>query len=466
MLNLALADIARWTGGRLHGLPRTRFEGADVAVASVSTDTRTLAADALFVALRGERHDAHGFVAGARDAGAAALLVEREVEIALPQVVVTDTQAALGEIARGLRLRSTAKVVGITGSNGKTTVKSLLASILERHGRTHVNPGNLNNEIGLPLTLCAMPADSQYAVLEMGAGKPGDIAYLSRIALPDIAVVNNVASAHLERMGSLQGVAETKGAIYRALPNDGVAVINADDAFADYFALLAAPRRVLRFGLLRRADVGAAIDLDAGNNGRFRLLAPNGGIEIALPLPGRHNIMNALAASAVAIALGVPLATIKAGLESAPPVAGRLVRMALASGAVLIDDSYNANPGSFAAAVATLAAEGGERVLVMGDMAELGSDTRRLHAEIGALARRSGIDRLRGVGANSRAAVDAFGPAGRHFEDQASLIEALREELRGGVVLLIKGSRSSAMDRVVAALRGDANGNGGARDAA
>jgi UDP-N-acetylmuramoyl-tripeptide--D-alanyl-D-alanine ligase len=456
MLNLALADIARWTGGRL--------QGADVVVASVSTDTRSLAAGALFVALRGERHDAHDFAAVACDAGAAALLVERELALGLPQVVVADTQVALGEIARALRLRGTAKVVGITGSNGKTTVKSLVASILARHGRTHVNAGNLNNEIGLPLTLCAMPADSEYAVLEMGAGKPGDIAYLARIARPDVALVNNVASAHLERMGSLQGVAETKGAIYRALPNDGIAVINADDAFAEYFALLAAPRRVLRFGLLRRADVGAAIDPDAGNDGRFRLLAPNGGIEVALPLPGRHNIMNALAASAVAIALGVPLATIKAGLEAAPVVAGRLARSTLAGGAVLVDDSYNANPGSFAAAVATLAAEPGERVLVMGDMAELGSDSARLHAETGALARRSGIDRLFAVGPRSRAAADAFGPGGRHFDDQASLVEALRAELRAGVVLLVKGSRSSAMDRVVSALRGD--GNGGARDAA
>lgn len=459
MLNLALADVARWTAGRLHG-------PADTSVASVSTDTRTLAPGALFVALRGERHDAHAFGAAARDAGASALLVERELDIALPQVVVADAQAALGDLARALRQRSRAKVIGITGSNGKTTVKTLVASILERHGRTHVNPGNLNNEIGLPLSLCAMPADTEYAVAEMGAGKPGDIAYLARIALPDVALVNNVASAHLERMGSLQGVAETKGAIYRALPADGIAVINADDPFADYFAILAAPRRVLRFGLLRRADVGAAIDLEAGNSGRFRLLAPNGGIEIALPLPGRHNIMNALAASAIAIALGVPLPTIKAGLEAAPAVPGRLVRTSLAGGAVIIDDSYNANPGSFAAAVATLAAEAGERVLVMGDMAELGSDSLRLHSEIGALARRSGIERLRAVGANSRAAVDAFGPAGRHFDDQAALIESLREELRAGVVLLVKGSRSSAMDRVVAALRGDSNGNGGARDAA
>ncbi|WP_395684283.1 UDP-N-acetylmuramoyl-tripeptide--D-alanyl-D-alanine ligase [Dokdonella sp.] len=458
MLNLRLADVARWTGGRL--------QGDDIAFDAVSIDSRSPAAGALFVALRGERHDAHDYADAARANGAVALLVERALPLDVPQVVVADTLVALGEIARMLRTRSHARVIGITGSNGKTTVKTLLASILARHGRTHVNAGNLNNEVGLPLTLLAMPADTEYAVVEMGAGKPGDIAYLARIARPNVALVNNVAAAHLERMGSLQGVAETKGAIYRALPNDGVAVINADDAFADYFTLLAGTRRTLRFGLLRRADVSANLELDAGNDGCFRLLAPAGAAEIALPLRGRHNVMNALAASALALALGVPLATIKAGLEAAPVVDGRLARQLHASGAIVIDDSYNANPGSFAAAIATLAAEPGERVLVMGDMAELGTDAERLHADIGALAKRSGIQRLRAVGRLSRAAVEAFGGGAQHFAEQAQLVEALRAELRAGVVLLVKGSRSSAMERVVKALHGDADGNGGERHAA
>jgi UDP-N-acetylmuramoyl-tripeptide--D-alanyl-D-alanine ligase len=458
MLNLRLADIARWTGGSLHG--------ADASIETVSTDTRTLGASALFVALKGEHHDAHDFVASAHERGASAALVERIQAVDLPQVVVADTLAALAEIARRVNLRHRARIVGITGSNGKTTVKTLIAAILTRHGRTHVNAGNFNNEIGLPLTVLAMPADSDYAVLEMGAGKPGDIAYLARIAQPDVALVNNVAAAHLERMGTLQGVAETKGAIYRALPVDGVAVINADDAFADYFGVLAAPRRVLTFGLLRRADVSAAIDADTKFDGRFRMLTPIGNSEIALPLPGRHNVMNALAASTIAIALGVPLATIKAGLEGAPNVAGRLLRRTHASGAVVIDDSYNANPGSFAAAIATLAAEPGERVLVMGDMAELGADAEKLHAEIGALARRSGIDRLRAVGRLSRAATAAFGKGAMHYADQSELIDALREELRADVAMLVKGSRSSAMERVVHALLDDPSDQGGERHAA
>jgi UDP-N-acetylmuramoyl-tripeptide--D-alanyl-D-alanine ligase len=458
MLNLRLADIAKWTGGCLLG--------ADVDIGAVSTDTRTLQTGALFVALQGERHDAHEFAAVARERGAAALLAMRESAVDLPQVIVDDTRIALGELARAVRARSHARVVGITGSNGKTTVKTLVASILERHGRTHVNAGNLNNEIGLPLTLLAMPEDTEYAVLEMGAGKPGDIAYLARIAQPDVALVNNIAAAHLERMGSLQGVAETKGAIYRALPADGVAVINADDAFAEYFSRISGARKSLRFGLLRRAEISANLDPEVNADGHIRLLTPNVSTEVALPLAGRHNVMNALAASAVALALGVPLATIRAGLEAAPPVAGRLARHVHASGAIVIDDSYNANPGSFAAAIATLAGEAGERVLVMGDMAELGRDAERLHADVGALAKRSNVQRLRAVGVLSRAAVDAFGGGALHYPDQAQLIDALRKELRGGVVLLIKGSRSSAMERVVDALLDRVDCSGGERHVA
>ncbi|KAB2899990.1 MAG: UDP-N-acetylmuramoyl-tripeptide--D-alanyl-D-alanine ligase [Dokdonella sp.] len=458
MLSCRLAELASWSGGRLHG--------ADVAVAGVAIDSRQPQPGALFVALKGERHDGHDFAADARAHGAAALLVERKLALDLPQLVVADCQRALGEIARALRLRSRARVIGITGSNGKTTVKTLLAEILSRHGRTHVSAGNFNNEIGLPLSLLAMPADTDYAVLEMGAGKPGDIAWLAHIAQPDAALVNNVAPAHLQRMGSLQGVAETKGAIYRALPPDGLAVINADDSFADYFTLLASGRRILRYGLLRSAQISAALDADAPESGRFRLLTPSSGCAIELPLRGRHNVANALAASALAFGLGVPLATIQAGLEGATPVPGRLARSTHASGALLIDDSYNANPGSFAAAIATLASEAGERVLVMGDMAELGEDAPRLHGEVGALARRSGIERLYAVGPLAQHACEAFGAGARHFPTQDALVAALREELRADVSVLVKGSRSSAMERVLRALDANAGGNGGKRHAA
>jgi len=451
-MRLRLTDIASWVGGRLLG--------SGVFVESVSTDSRSLTPGALFVALKGERYDAHDFIETARERGASAALVERELAIDMPQIVVADTLAALGDLARAVRSQRSARVIGITGSNGKTTVKTLTASILARHGRTHVNAGNFNNEIGLPLTLIAMPPDTEYAVLEMGAGKPGDIAYLARIARPDVALVNNVAAAHLERLGSERGVAETKGAIYSALPANGVAIVNADDAYADYFAELATPRRIVRYGLTASADVTAQTD----TNGRIALRTPSGETRVTLAQPGRHNVMNALAAASIAIALDVPLATIQAGLEAAPAVAGRLMRRAHASGAVLIDDSYNANPGSFAAAIATLAAEAGTTILVMGDMAELGADAERLHAETGALAKRSGIQRLHAVGRLSRAAADAFGAGATHHVDQPALIDALRSELRNGVTVLIKGSRSSAMDRVVSALL--ENGNGGERHAA
>ncbi len=451
MLSFDLADVVRWCSGRLLG--------ANVRIDAVSTDTRTLTAGALFVALRGELHDAHAFAATARANGAAALLVERELAVDLPQVIVADTLVALGELAHGVRMRHDVRVVGITGSNGKTTVKSLLAAILARHGRTHASSGSFNNEVGLPLTLLAMPADCQYAVLEMGAGKPGDIDYLVRIARPGVGLVNNVAPAHLERMHDLDTIAATKGALYAGLPADGIAVINADDAYAEYFADLAGTRRIVRFGFAERCEIGARF-ADAQQGRRFTLVTPAGECAVELALPGLHNIGNALAASALAFALDVPLATIKAGLEAAVPVPGRHVRFTLASGAVLIDDSYNANPGSFAAAIATLAAETGTRVLVVGDMLELGADSERLHAELGAQARRSGIERLHAVGALSRAAVAAFGAGATQHADQDSLVSALEAELHAGVIALVKGSHGSKMDRVVRALHGPA-ANGG-----
>jgi UDP-N-acetylmuramoyl-tripeptide--D-alanyl-D-alanine ligase len=450
-MRLKLSDIAAWVDGRIVG------NGAFVD--GVSTDTRTIGPGALFVALRGERYDAHDFVATARERGATAALVDRVVDADMPQIVVANTEIALGELARAVRAQRDARIVGVTGSNGKTTVKSLTASILSKHGRTHVNAGNLNNEIGVPLTLLSMPETTQFAVIEMGAGKPGDIEYLARIARPDVGLVNNVAPAHLERLGSERGVAETKGAIYSALPGDGVAIVNADDAYADYFASLANGRRIVRFGLERKADVGATLD-ERG----FTLKTPSGSTPVTLAQPGRHNVMNALAAASIGYALDVPLATIRAGLEAAPAVAGRLVRRKHASGAVVIDDSYNANPGSFAAAIATLAAERRDTILVMGDMAELGADAERLHAHVGALAKASGIHHLFAVGKLSRAAVEAFGAGATHYADQSALIDALRGELRAGSVALVKGSRSSAMDRVVAALV--ENGNGGERHAA
>jgi UDP-N-acetylmuramoyl-tripeptide--D-alanyl-D-alanine ligase len=359
----SLVWIAQATGGRL--------VGADRVVDAIATDTRALpGGDALFIALSGDRFDGHDHVRAAIDGGCVAALVARELDVDAPQVVVADTALALAAFAGAVqRLRDT-RVLAITGSNGKTSVKTLLLSILDQIGGAYANPGNRNNEIGLPLAVLAAPDDARFAVYEMGAGKPGDIAYLTAIARPDVSLVNNIAPAHLERMGSLQGVAETKGAIHDALPADGVAVVNADDGFAAYFVGRLHDRRVLRFGIDTDADVRARDIRNEAEGSRFVLVSPQGDTEVLLPMPGRHNVANALAAASMALAVGASVAQVRAGLEAVQPVAGRLVAHALRSGAVLVDDSYNANPGSLAAAIDTLAASecsgGGEGWLVLG----------------------------------------------------------------------------------------------------
>ncbi len=459
---MPLSTIAVWTHGRQFG--------RNVDVGGVTIDTRRVQAGDLFVAIKGEHADGHDFLADAAARGAAAALVTRQVDNDLPQVLVDNAELALGDLASAARARQNVRVVGITGSNGKTTVKTLLGSILSRHGRTHVSAGNLNNELGLPLSLLAMPDDTQYAVFEMGAGKPGDIEYLAAIARPDIGLVTLIAPAHLARMGSIEGVAETKGAIYQSLPSDGIAIINADDAFARFFSGLVGTRQVLRFGLDHPADVGADIIEQRVDGSHFVLTTPSGNADVKLPLPGRHNIANALAATAVALALDVPLKTIAAGLEQATGAPGRLRREVSSGGWTVIDDSYNANPGSMKAAIDTLMLAEGERWLVLGDMAELGADASELHAQIGALARERGIDRLFAVGPLGTATVAAFGAHGAHFDDKGALIDVLKTQLHAGVTCLIKGSRSAGMERVAAALaegkRYPGQHHGGASDAA
>lgn len=455
MKPIPLSRIASWTHGRL--------VGADTLIDAVSTDTRTLDATdgraALFVALKGERFDGHDHVDAAAEAGARAALVSRELPTALPQLVVGDTERALACFAAAVQHTRSNTVVAITGSNGKTSVKTLTLAILARAGAAYGNPGNRNNEIGLPLAVLDAPEEARFAVYEMGAGKPGDIAYLTAVARPDVALVNNIAPAHLERMGSLLGVADTKAAIYDALPSGGVAVINADDAFAPYFAERAHGRRLIRFGLDASADVTARdLQLEA-DGARFTLHTPQGDVGIALALAGRHNVLNALAAASLALGAGVSLEAIRDGLGAARAVAGRLVTHRLAGGALLIDDSYNANPGSLNAAIDTLAATPGERWLVLGDMRELGVDAQALHAEAGRRAKTAGITRLLTLGPLSASASAAFGEGAVHFDSHAEVAEAIRAGLQPGLRVLVKGSRGSAMDRVVKALL-DATGTG------
>jgi len=460
MRPLMLSQVATWVEGR--------HLGDDVQLDAVGTDTRTLRPGSLFVALRGERVDGHDLAAEARQAGAVALLVQREVDVALPQVLCADTQDALGELAAGVQQGRPAVVIGITGSNGKTSVKTLALGMLERGGKAYANPGNRNNEIGLPLAVLEAPEDAQFAIYEMGAGKPGDIAYLASIAPPQVALVNNVMPAHIERMGSLLGIAETKGAIYEALPDDGVAVVNADDAFAPWFQQRIGARRTLRFGLENDAEVRASGIRATADGSSFRLHTPAGDVDATLPLPGRHSVMNALAAAALALAAGASLADIVAGMAEARPVPGRQIPHVLRNGVVLVDDSYNANPGSVSAAIASLVQSGADAWLVLGDMGELGEGAELLHADIGAQARRAGIKRLWTVGQLSAAASRSFGDGARHFNDQPALLAALAPALAQagpGLRCLVKGSRSSAMDRVLAGLLA-ADHDGGADHAA
>ena len=466
MRALRLGDIARMTGGRL--------VGADVGITSLLTDTRALPAatidvdaDAdrmrdptmvgpLFVALKGERFDGHDHVAAAAPYVSAAL-VSRMIDARIPHVIVADTERSLADIARGMQATRRTRVFAITGSSGKTSVKALLSTILEQAGGAYVTPGNHNNQIGLPLTVIAAPDDARFAIYEMGAGQRGDIAYLTSIARPDIALSNNIAPAHMERMGSLLAIADTKAAIYDALPADGIAVINADDAFAPYFSERAHGRTLIRFGLESTSDVTARDIRADGDASTFVLVTPQGEADIALALPGRHNVRNALAAASMALGAGITLEAIAAGLGQARAVDGRLLTHRLRNGAVLVDDSYNANPGSLAAAIETLAAAGGERWLVLGDMLELGDDSRAMHADGGRRARDAGITRLYAMGELSAAAVDAFGTQARLFDSHVAVANALRADLAvlvegTPVRVLVKGSRGSAMDRVVQAL--------------
>ncbi|WP_313317201.1 UDP-N-acetylmuramoyl-tripeptide--D-alanyl-D-alanine ligase [Stenotrophomonas sp.] len=449
MKRTPLSLIAHWAGGEIHG--------DDASIDAVSNDTRTLAPGSLYVALRGERFDGHDFAVNAVEHGASALLVERLLPLEVPQIVVANTELALARIAAAMQQQRATRVFAITGSNGKTSVKNLLQAIMQHVAavsgqHVYATPGNRNNEIGLPLAVIDAPEDADFAIYEMGTGKPGDIAYLTAVAAPDVAVVNNVAPAHLERMGSLLEIANTKAAVYDDLREAGVAVVNADDAFSPYFVARAGQHRVIRFGLDVSADVTAtAIVLDEAA-ARFHLRTPQGEAEVKLQLPGRHNVLNALAAASMALAAGIALPLVVEGLAQARPVAGRQVAHVLDSGAVLIDDSYNANPGSLAAAITALAAGKGEGWLVLGDMRELGPEAQALHAQAGLRAREAGFKRLYTLGPLSAAASAAFGEGGRHFDSHAALADALETELHAGVRCLVKGSRGSAMDKIVNAL--------------
>lgn len=431
-----------------------RLVGGDAEFRRLSTDTRSVKPGDLFLALRGERFDAHDFLEEAAGRGVCALVVEREVpELTLPQLIVKDTLEALGQIAAVNRDKFTGPLVAITGSSGKTTVKTMLAGILVREGTTLATRGNLNNHIGVPLTLLELGSAHEYAVIEMGASGVGEIESYCRLARPDLALVNNVMAAHIEGFGSLEKVAQAKGEIYEGLADRGIAVINQDDAFASGWAAKLGQRKALRFSL---NDSGAdcwAKNIKSRPDGvDFVLVTPLGEAEVHLLVPGEHSVRNALAAASCAVALGVVPEAIARGLESFEPVAGRMSARRGYGGALIIDDSYNANPGSVRAAIEVLASQDGKRILVLGDMAELGAQSEALHRELGECARVKGIDQLVTIGPLSAHAAQAFGSGACQFENHGAAIAALKEKLDGLTRVLVKGSRSARMDIVVRGL--------------
>lgn len=459
MRQLLLSQIAQWTHGQLHGPNR--------AVGMVGHDSRQILDQGLYVAIRGERYDGHAFCQAAIAQGAVAVLVSQHNQhLTVPQIIVPDTIKALAQLAMRMQESRPAKVLAITGSNGKTSVKSLLQVMLQMHCRrqnstVYASPGNHNNEIGLPLAVIDTPEDTSYAIYEMGAGKPGDIDYLTHVVRPDIALVNNIAPAHLERLHNVCNVAHTKGAIYQALSPAGTAIINSDDAFGLWFEQTCVPAsaQVLRFGLDSSADVTAKDIRHTPEQTRFTLLSPWGNTAVVSSLLGRHNVSNAIAAAAMAGAAGVCLADICLALAQVQPVPQRLTPHRLLNQVCLIDDTYNANTQSCAAAIATLGLVP-PAWFVLGDMHELGPHAPECHTQVGEMAHQAGVQRFYGLGPLSAYAAAAFGSNSWTGDDPTLLVERLWRDMQLEIskqpchllTILVKGSRASAMDHVVEAL--------------
>lgn len=429
--------------------------GVDRSFIGCGTDSRTLKQGELFIALQGENFDGHKFLDKAIESGAVAAMLEHDPgHSRLPFILVQDTKGAMGKLASSWRSKFTLPLIAVTGSNGKTTVKEMLASILSQHAQVLATSGNLNNDIGVPLTLFGLHGQHKYAVIEMGANHPGEIAKLTAMARPDVALITLCAPSHIEGFGSIDGVAKAKAEIFSGLGADGIAIINLDDKYASQWQLIASEHQQLSFGIDEAADIRARnVQLDkVSGNGRFILTTAEAEIEIELKLLGLHNIKNALAAAACCIALDIPLNQIRDGLDIMHAVKGRMQIKSGTKQTRIIDDTYNANPASLAAAIESACASSERCWLVLGDMGELGDTAISSHIHAGKLARASGIERLYLVGELATYAAEAFGRGARHFADKESLTSTLMQEVEEGLTILIKGSRSMAMEKVVQAL--------------
>ena len=441
------------------------WRGEDVLFTGVSTDSRTLREGDLFVALTGEKFDGSRFVDSATVKGAVAAMIQQAVDgndlpAGLPLIRVKNTRLGLGQLAAHWRSRFALPVIGVTGSNGKTTVKEMIAAILRQaaaNGKAEVNEktdyvlateGNLNNDIGVPQMLLRLRQQHRYAVIEMGMNHVGEIAYLTRLVKPGIALITNAGAAHIEGLGSVEAVARAKAEIFTGLDQQGTAVINADDQYATLWRECAGTRKIVDFGLREKAQVSAEYQVDLLVN-KIRLKLPDGVVELKLQAPGVHNVYNALAAAAAATALGISKEMIAAGLERFRSVQGRMQKKQGLHHALLIDDTYNANPESVRAALAVLAATGGKKILVLGDMGELGKSAIDLHRTIGRDARNAGLDQLLTLGELSAYATEEFGKGGQHFKTIDELLNATESLLADDVTLLVKGSRFMHMERVV-----------------
>ncbi len=445
---MLLSEVASHVGGKLLG--------EDLAISSVSIDTRTLVEGDLYIAIKGPNFDGHCFIEKAKAAGAVAVLVEKRQDIEWPQIIVKDSHLALAELAGAWKKKAKVKTVAVTGSNGKTTVKEMIAAILAVEDEVLFTQGNLNNDIGVPLSLLKLKQQHQYAVIEMGANHAGEIEYSSRFAQADIAVITNVGAAHIEGFGSLEGIARAKAEIIQGLKESGVAVINKDDAFYSLWVEIAANRKVLSFGLDDEADVKAKDMLSVVKEkqvfNQFTLVTDQGEIAVQLGLAGQHNVVNALAAAASCLQLGIGLKQIKQGLESLAPVEGRLQFLQGELGCLVIDDSYNANPDSVKAGLDVLMQCEGKPWVVLGALGEMGTDSACIHKEIGELIKSMNVVRLLTIGSDAESTSIAFGRGATFFSSQAQLISVLKKEITGDETILIKGSRAQKMEKIVASL--------------